>query len=83
MQLVHEFSRPGLPYCFGDRLTVAESRLLKMMLAESHLCAGAVFGLTSGENLRASPERIAGIGFLETLGDNLPACVANMRTILK
>ncbi len=52
------------------------------MLAESRLCAGAIFGLISGENLGVSPERRAGINFLETLGDKLPPCVSNMRTMV-
>ena len=73
----------GLPYWFRNRLTVAESRLLKTMLAESRLCAGAIFGLISGEKSGVSPERRAGISFLETtLGDILLPCVSNMRTIV-
>jgi len=51
-----------------------------MMLADFRLCAGAIFGLICGKNLGLSPARRAGISFLETLGDNLPPCVSNMRT---
>jgi hypothetical protein len=52
------------------------------MLAEPRLCAGGIFGLICGKNLGLSPARRAGISFLETLGDNLPPCVANVRTIV-
>jgi hypothetical protein len=52
------------------------------MLAESRLCAGAIFGLISGEDLGVSPKRRAGFSFLETLSDNLAPCVSNMRAIV-
>ena len=52
------------------------------MLAEPHLCAGATFGLISGENVGLGPERRAGISFPETRGDDLSPCVSELRTVV-